>query len=112
MNIKSKRFAELLAEELLYVGLTPTFHHAEEIEGENRTLLDKLRGVYAFDDLVVLKSATMPAVLIECGVIVNRKEELLVSSNEFHREFSRAVTQAISQFATLKIRPNPTAQKK
>lgn len=50
-------------------------HHHQRIPGENRPYADEEAGVYAFDDLVVLKTATMPAVLVECGVIVNPKEE-------------------------------------
>ncbi|MDP9097850.1 MAG: N-acetylmuramoyl-L-alanine amidase, partial [Verrucomicrobiota bacterium] len=50
-------------------------HHHEPIAGENRPYADEAAGIYAFDDLIVLKTATMPAVLVECGVIVNPKEE-------------------------------------
>jgi N-acetylmuramoyl-L-alanine amidase len=50
-------------------------HHNEAIPGENRPIVDKEAGIYAFDDLVVLKTASMPAVLVECGVIVNPEEE-------------------------------------
>jgi N-acetylmuramoyl-L-alanine amidase len=50
-------------------------HHHERIAGENRPYADENAGVYAFDDLVVLKTAAMPAVLVECGVIVNPTEE-------------------------------------
>lgn len=50
-------------------------HHHEQIAGENRPYVDEDAGVYAFDDLVVLKTALMPAVLVECGVIVNPTEE-------------------------------------
>ena len=50
-------------------------HHHEKIAGENRPYADEDAGVYAFDDLVVLKTAAMPAVLVECGVIVNPTEE-------------------------------------
>jgi len=66
-------------------------HHHEQIAGENRPFADEAAGVYAFDDLVVLKTATMPAVLVECGVIVNPKEEQeLVSKNR-----QAAITAAI-----------------
>jgi hypothetical protein len=50
-------------------------HHAEPIKGENRELVNPELGIYRFDDLIVLKSAAMPAALLECGVIVNRSEE-------------------------------------
>jgi len=50
-------------------------HHHENVAGENRPYADEASGVYAFDDLVVLKTASMPAVLVECGVILNPTEE-------------------------------------
>jgi N-acetylmuramoyl-L-alanine amidase len=91
-------FAKYLGEELFSSGFTPTLHHAEKIKGENRKLLDKKLGIYQFDDLVVLKTAQMPAVLLECGIIVNRKEELLLNSDTFREEFSRGIVNAIKKY--------------
>jgi hypothetical protein len=48
-------------------GFAPTLHH---VARDSRTIINNERGIYAFDDLVVLKTARMPAVLLECGVIV------------------------------------------
>lgn len=57
-------------------GLEPSLHHAEPIPGENRPLLDAALGIYDFADLIVLKTAAMPAVLFEAGVIVHPEEEV------------------------------------
>jgi len=38
--------------------------------------------VHYYDNLIVLKTARTPAVLLEAGVIVNRDEELKVQSEE------------------------------
>lgn len=54
---------------LVKAGFTPTLHHWAQ---EHRPIIDPAKGVYAFDDLLVLNNAKMPAVLLECGVIVNR----------------------------------------
>jgi len=97
----SLKFSKLLGKEFREFGFVPTLHHAEKIKGENRKLLDKKLGIYSFDDLIVLKTASMPAVLIECGVIVNRKEELLISSDEFKEELSNAIIIAILKFRIL-----------
>ena len=68
----------------------PTLHHAEKIPGEGRKLMDKDLGLYEFDDLIVLKTAAMPAVLLECGVIVNRSEEASLQTPEIqHRIVGR-----------------------
>jgi len=78
-------------------GLTPTLHHAEPIQGENRPLLDEKTGVYEFTDLVVLKSAKIPAILLECGVIIHRDEELLVQRRDYQELLGHALVKALSE---------------
>jgi len=70
-------------------------HHHEQIAGENRPFADEAAGVYAFDDLVVLKTATMPAVLVECGVIVNPKEEQALQTKERQAAITSAIVRGI-----------------
>lgn len=70
-------------------------HHHERIAGENRPYADEDAGVYAFDDLVVLKTAAMPAVLVECGVIVNPKEEQALLTKERQATIASAITRGI-----------------
>lgn len=57
-------------------GFTPSRYHADPVVGESRPFADEANGVHYFDNLAVLKTATIPALLIEAGVIVNRDEEL------------------------------------
>jgi N-acetylmuramoyl-L-alanine amidase len=78
-------------------GFAASLHHAEPIEGENRPLADAVNGVYYYDDLVVLRSATQPAILLEAGVIVNRDEEALLSRIDVQQSMSRAVAQGLAQ---------------
>ena len=95
---ESLRLAKLLGKQFRSFGFVPTLHHAENIKGENRKLLNKKLGIYSFDDLVVLKTACMPAVLIECGVIVNRRDELLINSQEYRNEFTDSILRAIIKY--------------
>lgn len=78
-------------------GLRPTLHHAEPIQGENRPLLDETTGVYEFSDLVVLKSASLPAILLECGVIIHREEEMMVQMPEYQDLIGHALVQALAE---------------
>lgn len=71
-------------------------HHAEPIKGENRPWLDPTLGVYAFDDLIVLKSSPVPAVLFEAAVIVNSDEERLASNPAWVSQQARAVARGIA----------------
>ncbi len=78
-------------------GLRPTLHHAEPIQGENRPLLDERTGVYEFADLVVLKNAKIPAILLECGVIIHRDEELAVQKPEYQDLIAHALVRALAE---------------
>ena len=79
-------------------GLTPSPHHAEAIPGEGRTLLDPALGIYRFDELAVLRGATMPAILLESGLIVNRDEEQSIQSGTYHPKVVAALVEAITQY--------------
>lgn len=92
----SHDYATRIGRELRRRGLAPTHHHAETIEGENRTLLNAELGIYQFGELAVLRSATMPALLIEMGLIVNRDEELRLSDPDYQKTFAEAIRSAIS----------------
>jgi N-acetylmuramoyl-L-alanine amidase len=99
---QSLLLATLISDEFLRRGMVFTKHHAEQIEGEGRKLLDEDRGVYQYDQLIVLKNNVSPAVLIEAGVIVNRDEELILSSRARRDLFSDAVSDAVENFCVQK----------
>ena len=93
----SKELARRIGSELRAGGLRPSVHHAEPIAGENREAIDRASGVYRFDDLVVLRSAAMPAVLLEAGVIKHRDEELIVASEAFRAAVAGAIRRALER---------------
>jgi len=91
-------FAKLLGRSLLAHHFTPSLHHAEKIKGENRELIDPETGIYRFDQLVVLKKASTPAVLLECGVIVNRNEEIVLDNPVYQNALVSAISDAVEEF--------------
>ena len=91
---ESRLVAEAIADGLLAAGLHPSLHHAEAIAGEGRPLLDSARGLYRFDDLVVLRSAAIPAVLVEAGIIVNRDDEPEIASDAYRDRVAAAIVAA------------------
>jgi N-acetylmuramoyl-L-alanine amidase len=95
----SLEFARALGLAMRRQGLTPTLHHAEPIKGENRELVNPDLGTYRFDDLIVLKSAAMPAALLECGVIVNRAEEAELLTEERQQKLVAAIHEALIAMA-------------
>lgn len=96
----SLRCASTIGASLRQVGFHPSTHHAEHIAGENRDWADERNGVYYYDDLVVLKTATMPAVLLEAGIIVNRNEEVLLQEPETRHSIAEAVTHGLRTCGT------------
>lgn len=72
----SLKCASAIGAALRGAGFTPSRYHADPIVGENRPFADEANGVHYFDNLAVLKTAHIPALLFEAGVIVNRDEEL------------------------------------
>ena len=63
-----------------------------------RLLVDAHAGVYRYDQLIVLRTTGMPAVLLEAGSIINREEELRVASAEHQALTSAAVANAVTAF--------------
>ncbi len=88
---KSLQCASAIGARLIRAGFHPSTYHADRILGEGREWADKAHGVYWFDNLVVLKTATQPAALLEAGVIVNRSEEAMLSKDETRRKIAAAV---------------------
>lgn len=96
--IKSVRLAQLLGMLMRHWEFSPSYHHAEMIQGESRMLLDSYNGIYRYDDLVLLKSVNVPAVLLECGVIVNRQEEGELQKEEVQRRIVNAIAGSVETF--------------
>jgi N-acetylmuramoyl-L-alanine amidase len=93
----SSIFATRIADRLLGAGLGFSTHHAENIQGERKPLLDPARGIYEFRNLRVLKETAMPAVLLEAGVILNRDEEVALATPQRQLAISDAIATAALQ---------------
>jgi N-acetylmuramoyl-L-alanine amidase len=95
----SLAFAELVGKEMKAQGLQYAQQYSQAIMGRYRhPLLNKEAGVYSYDELVVLRSARMPAVLLEAGSIINRDEELKMGSPERQDIIGNAVVAAVKDF--------------
>jgi len=95
----SLAFAELVGKEIKAFGLPYAEQYSQPIMGRHRhPLLNKETGVYSYDELVVLRTTRMPAILLEAGSIINRDEELKMDSRERQDIISSGVTAAVRQF--------------
>src|SRR5262245_20634461 len=96
-------FGQLLGEQLKARGLQYTPHYIQRFMAHRqRLLVDANAGVYRYDQLIVLKSTRMPAVLLEAGSIINRDEELVMNSPERQLLIGAAVTQAVDGFCAIR----------
>ena len=95
----SLAFAELIGKEMKAQGLQYAQQYTQAIMGRyQHPLLNKETGVYSYDQLVVLRTTRMPAVLLEAGSIINRDEELKMESPERQDVVSGAVAAAAKEF--------------
>ncbi|WP_345533823.1 N-acetylmuramoyl-L-alanine amidase [Viridibacterium curvum] len=92
---ESLKCAKVVGERLLAIGEVPSAYHATPIPGENRPFIDKRLGIHRFDDLVVLKTATMPALLIEAGVIANPDEARRLAEAETVERLAGAIAEGL-----------------
>jgi N-acetylmuramoyl-L-alanine amidase len=95
----SLSFAELIGKEMKAQGLDYAQQYSQAIMGRyQRELLNRETGVYRYDELIVLRKTRMAAVLLEAGSIINREEELKMSSPERRDIISSSVTAAVKTF--------------
>jgi N-acetylmuramoyl-L-alanine amidase len=97
--------ASAIGASLRAAGFSPSLYHAEAIPGENKPFADKTNGVHYYDNLIVLKTAKTPAVLLEAGVILNREEELRMRSEEVRKRIAGAVAQGLERCLSPTMRP-------
>src|SRR6202046_2558354 len=99
----SLSFGRSLGQELQKRGLRYTPHYTLPLMGRYRhDLIDEEAGVYRYDHLIVLRTARMPAVLLEAGSIINRQEELELATSERRLAVAKAVVAAVEEFCTVR----------
>ena len=91
----SLRFAALVGAAMRRAGFTPSLHHALPVAGEGRPVVDAALGILRYDGLAVLRTAAMPAVLLEAGIIVNREEEQALQAPAGLERLADAVAGAV-----------------
>ena len=98
---KDKNFllASSIGERLRKNDFLYSRHHSEKIKGENRIIINKMEGVYEFNGLIILNQSVLPAVLIECGIILNRKDEIKLSDTHYQDKLVNAIYQGIENYA-------------
>ncbi|HTF13250.1 MAG TPA: N-acetylmuramoyl-L-alanine amidase [Burkholderiales bacterium] len=107
---RSLACASAMGEALRRAGFSPSLYHADPIPGENKPFADRRNGVHYYDNLIVLKTARTPAVLLEAGVIVNRDEELKAQSEETRKRMAAAVADGLQRCLAGKMSKSGAAE--
>lgn len=94
---KSRACASAIGARLRAAGFTPSRYHADPVLGENRPFADEANGVHYYDNLAVSRTATMPALLVEAGVIVNRTEEARLRDPAVRGAAAQAISEGIER---------------
>ncbi|MSP95864.1 MAG: N-acetylmuramoyl-L-alanine amidase [Betaproteobacteria bacterium] len=94
---KSLVCASAIGAALRGAGFTASRYHADPVLGESRPFADEVNGVHYFDNLAVAKTATMAAVLVEAGVIVNREEEARLAAPAIRQTIAAAIAEGVSR---------------
>lgn len=105
---ENRALGQALGAALLAAGHSPTLHHAEDVAGERREVLDPDVGLYRRDTLAVLRVSTIPTVLVEGGVIVNRAEELRLRDSAWRQGFSSALIAGVEDYCAAATGSGPS----
>lgn len=90
-------------ETLIFSGAdSKTVEFAEHIHGKCITATGlRNRGIKERPDLYVLKSTKMPAILLECGFMTNKKEAELLVTDEYRDTVAKAILNGIVKFLNI-----------
>jgi N-acetylmuramoyl-L-alanine amidase len=89
----SVKFAQVLGKELRSNGFKPNYYYMTR-----KGVISADAGIFRFDKLVVLRLTKIPAVLLECGVIANKKEEANFLKPETQWRIARAICNSVVCF--------------
>lgn len=95
---RSKAFAQIFADEMLKGEFSPNLYHADV---GKMMCMDRKRGIYNRINpygLYVLYNTKSPAVVIECGTIINPDEERLLSLEVTRLKIIRAINNALVKY--------------
>ncbi len=95
---ESRKFAELLSEEMIKGNFHPDTYHARKqdmkLAGENKGICNRVKP----KSLFVLRNAISPAIILECGYIINPIDEKVLSNPEIRKKIAQAINNAIVKF--------------
>ena len=98
---ESRKFAELLSDEMIKANFHPDTYHARK---QGMKLIEEDKGVYNRirpNSLFVLRNAISPAIILECGYIINPNDEKVLSKLEIREKIVFAINNSIKSFRAI-----------
>ena len=92
---QSRAIATDLRFQMAKAGMNLYQHPEFELRKKGIVAFPGQAGLYRYDSLGVLRGPNCPAVLLECGMIVNRDEELLLRDKAYQRKLATVVAQSV-----------------
>jgi len=92
---QSRAIAADLRLQMAKAGMNLHQHPELELRKKDIVAFPGQAGLYRYDSLGVLRGADCPAVLLECGMIVNRDEELLLRDKAYQRKLAAVVAKSV-----------------
>ncbi len=92
---RSLACASAIGSEMRAAGFTPSRYHADPILGEDRPFADEENGVHFYDNLAIARTARMPSVLVEAGVIVNPAEDSRMRDPQVRARIAGAIARGV-----------------
>lgn len=94
---RSSECASAIGRALRQAGFAINEKHDDPATGQRREWADRDNGVFYYDNLLVLRTAAMPAVLVEAGVIVNRDEEVRLAEPQTREAIAAAIRSGVRE---------------
>ncbi|MCB0353710.1 MAG: N-acetylmuramoyl-L-alanine amidase [Bdellovibrionales bacterium] len=94
-------FATALGKRLEEIGRESYSIHSKSSPPAGQQLMNKRYGIFQYDNLAVLKAASMPALLFEVGFIVDEKDDIWL--RQHRTEIAGQIVRALHDFREWKL---------
>lgn len=98
LSVYDENVAHILLDIQQRSTMQESAHYAEMLVADLGTKIKLLRNTHRFAGFAVLKSPTVPSVLVELGYLSNRKDEKLLRDPKHHKKIATAILQASDKF--------------
>jgi len=97
-NNESVRLARAIEASFILAGLVFSTYHLEGIPAERMKLIPDTHATYRRRSLRILRTSSIPAVILEFGCIANPQEERLLRQLDYQEKLAQAVWRGVSRY--------------